>query len=216
LDSLKSPLLIILCVFCIAIVVGILLCSRYTVKGEYYYVQFGFIKSKYSIKEITAVVLDTDTKKLTVYVWENFSVLTMEAEDAWKFVETLQAVKPSITYNVTLTTPPPPRMEGFKTSLIGAIDVSIALCIIPLVFLLPLCGQVGAVLGLIFLASIILLVLNASILGIRSIKKSIKQKKAGSPLPIATLVLGIVSCALSLLAIILTPIFFIPALLILL
>ncbi|MBQ2769128.1 MAG: hypothetical protein IJF44_04060 [Clostridia bacterium] len=106
LDSLKSPLLIFVCVFCIAIVIGILLRSRYVVNGEYYYVQFGFIKSKYSIKEITAVILDTDTKKLTVYVWENFSVLTMQPDQTEKFVQALQAVKPSITYSVTLTDTP--------------------------------------------------------------------------------------------------------------
>lgn len=101
--ALQSPLLIFVCVLCIAVVVGILTRSRYVVKGEYYTVQFGFIKSKYPIKEITAIVLNTDTKKLSVYVWDNFSVLTMLPELNDDFVRALQAVKPSIHYSVTLT-----------------------------------------------------------------------------------------------------------------
>ena len=105
-SALQSPLLIFACLLCIAIVIGILVRSRYVVKGEYYYVQFGFIKSKYPIKEITAIVLDTDTKKLTVYVWDNFSVLTMLPSQTDGFVRALQEVKPSITYSVTLTEVP--------------------------------------------------------------------------------------------------------------
>ncbi len=100
-DVLTSPLLILVCVFCIALVISILCKSQYVVTDKSYIMQFGFIKSTYAIKDITKVVYDTDTKKLTVFVGEEFSVLPLCSEWHEDFVQALRAVKPSIDYSFT-------------------------------------------------------------------------------------------------------------------
>ncbi len=103
LDVLQSPLLIGVCVFCIVLVVAILVKSQYVVDGTYYVTQFGFIKSKFLIKDITALELDTDTKKLTVRVGENFSVLSLNEKWQDEFIAALREVNPDIDFTYTLT-----------------------------------------------------------------------------------------------------------------
>ena len=76
-EALKSPLLIAICVFCIALMISVLCNSQYIVDDTYYTTQFGFIKSKFPIKDVTKLELDTDTQKLTVFVGEEFSVLVL-------------------------------------------------------------------------------------------------------------------------------------------
>ncbi len=102
LDVLQSPLLIGVCVFCIVLVVAILVKSQYVVDGTYYVTQFGFIKSKFQIKDITALELDTDTKKLTVRVGENFSVLSLDERWQDEFIAALREVNPDIDFTFTL------------------------------------------------------------------------------------------------------------------
>ena len=101
-DALKAPLLIAICLFCIATVVGILVKSQYIIDETHYTTQFGFIKSKFPIKEVTKLELDTDTQKLTVYVGEMFSVLSLSP--AWndEFIAALREVNPDIEFTFTL------------------------------------------------------------------------------------------------------------------
>ena len=70
--------------------------------GTHYTTQFGFIKSSFLIADITAIVLDSDTKKLTVYVGEEFTVLSLN--EAWneEFVRALLDANPEIEYSFTL------------------------------------------------------------------------------------------------------------------
>ena len=102
-DALTSPLLILICVFCIALVISILCKSQYLVTDKDYVMQFGFIKSTYPIKEITKVVFDTDTNKLTVFVGEEYSVLPLCREWHEEFVQALRDVKPNIEYTFTVS-----------------------------------------------------------------------------------------------------------------
>ena len=101
-DALKSPLLIAICLFCIVTVIALLVKSQYIVDETHYTTQFGFIISRFPIKDITALVLDMDTKKLTVYIGEQFSVLSLSP--AWndEFIAALRAVKPEIDFSFTL------------------------------------------------------------------------------------------------------------------
>lgn len=101
-DALKSPLLIAACVFCIALVVGILIKSQYIIDETHYTTQFGFIKSKFPIKDITKLELDTDTHKLTVFIGEEFSVLSLSP--AWndEFIAALREANPNIEFTFTL------------------------------------------------------------------------------------------------------------------
>lgn len=100
-DFITNPLLILASLFCIALTISILCKSQYVVTDKEYIMQFGFIKSSYAIKDITKAVYDTDTKKLTVYVGEEFSVLPLCADWHEDFVQALRAVKPSIDYSFT-------------------------------------------------------------------------------------------------------------------
>ncbi len=102
LDVLQSPLLIAVCVFLIALVASMLVKSQYIVDDTYYTTQFGFIKSKFRIKDITAMELNTDTKKLTLYIGEEFSVLTLSPTWQDDFIVAIRAVKPDITFTFTL------------------------------------------------------------------------------------------------------------------
>jgi hypothetical protein len=100
-DFITHPLLILASLFCIALTISILCKSQYIVTDKEYIMQFGFIKSTYAIKDITKAVYDTDKKKLTVFVGEEFSVLPLCADWHEDFVQALRAVKPSIDYSFT-------------------------------------------------------------------------------------------------------------------
>ncbi len=101
-EALQSPLLIAVCAFCIVLVLAILAKSQYVIDGENYIVQFGFIKSKYAIKNITALELDSDEKKLTLYVGEEFSVLSLSEKWQDEFIVALREINPDISFSFTL------------------------------------------------------------------------------------------------------------------
>ena len=69
-------------------------------------VQFGIIKSKFSVADFTSILLDTDSKKLTVYMGEEFFVVTTNPEWNNDFVQALREVKPDIEFSFTLTEAP--------------------------------------------------------------------------------------------------------------
>ncbi len=101
-DTLQSPFLIAICLFCIALVMAILIKSQYVVNDTHYIVQYGFIKSKFAIKDITSLELNTTTKKLTIFVGEQYSVLTLNEKWQDEFIAAVRAVKPEIDFTFTL------------------------------------------------------------------------------------------------------------------
>lgn len=101
-DVLKSPFLIAICLFGIAVVVALLIRSRYVITKDTLTIQFGFIKSKFPIEKFTSVLLDTDSKKITVYMGEEFFVVTTNPEWNNDFVQALREVKPDIEFSFTL------------------------------------------------------------------------------------------------------------------
>ncbi len=105
-DTLQSPFLIAVCIFCIVLVVSILIKSQYYVTKTDYVIQFGLIKSKFPIKDITALELNTETHKLTVFVGENFSVLSLNEKWRDEFIAALREVKPEISFTFTLADKP--------------------------------------------------------------------------------------------------------------
>ena len=102
-DVLKYPFLILISVFCIALVIAILVKSQYVINQNHLTSQFGFIKSKFDIKKITAVILDTDTNKLTVHCGEEFFIISLDKEWNEAFVRDLLAVNPHIDYSFTVS-----------------------------------------------------------------------------------------------------------------
>ena len=105
-DALKSPFLIAVCVFCIVVVICLLIKSQYVVEDERFLTQFGFIKSKFSIKEITSLVLDCQKNKLTMKFGEEFFIVTINPAWQENLVRALLAVNPDIDYSFTLTDAP--------------------------------------------------------------------------------------------------------------
>ena len=105
-DALKSPFLIAVCVLCIVIVVSMLIKSEYTVDETHYTTRFGIIKSKFLIKDVTSLVLNTDLKKLTVYFGEQYVVLSIDPNLSDAFISALREVKPSIDFTFTLAEKP--------------------------------------------------------------------------------------------------------------
>ena len=101
-DALQAPLLILICIFGIALMISIFAKSQYVIGGSHYVSQFGFIKSKFLIKDITSAVWNTDEKRLTLYAGEQYFILSLYPEDGEKFAKTLQEVNPNIDFSFTL------------------------------------------------------------------------------------------------------------------
>ena len=102
-DALKSPFLIAICIFGIVVVSSLLIRSRYVVTKDTLTTQFGIIKSKFAIADFTSVLLDTDSKKLTIYMGEEFFVVTTNPEWNNDFVQALREAKPELEFSFTLT-----------------------------------------------------------------------------------------------------------------
>lgn len=102
-DALKSPFLILVCVFCIVLVISILVKSQYAVIGEKFIIQFGFIKNSFLIKDVTSILLDSDLNKLTVYFGEQFSVLSIDPLWNDELVKRLRSVNENIEFSFTLS-----------------------------------------------------------------------------------------------------------------
>ncbi|MBQ8322741.1 MAG: hypothetical protein IJX91_02110 [Clostridia bacterium] len=101
-DVLKYPFLILVCLLCIVLVTSILIKSQYAVDDKYFISQYGLVKSKFLIKDITSITLDTESKKLTVNFGEQFMVLSVSPDFSEPLVRALLAVKPDIDYGFTL------------------------------------------------------------------------------------------------------------------
>ena len=110
-DVLKSPFLILICLFGIVVVIALLIRSRYIVTDTDFITQFGIIKSKFAIKTFTSVVLDTDKQKLTVYMDEAFFVITTAPEWNHDLVQALREVNPDIEFSFTMAEPKEPKQK---------------------------------------------------------------------------------------------------------
>lgn len=113
-DVIKYPFLIAVCAFCIVIVIAILIRSQYVVAGETFITQFGLIKTKFSIQEITSLLLDRDLYKLSIYFGEQFSVISVSPAWNEELVRALLDVNPNIDYGFTLTDPPKDTQKNDK------------------------------------------------------------------------------------------------------
>lgn len=102
-DYLKFPFLILVCVFCIVLMICLLVKSQYVVNETHLTTQFGFIKSKFPLKDFTAMELDRDEHKLIVYSGENYMVIKVCAEWQDDFASELLKKNPDVQFSYTLT-----------------------------------------------------------------------------------------------------------------
>ena len=103
LDVLKYPFLIAVCLFCVAVVTGVLVKSQYAIKDGNLITQYGFIKSKFAISNFTSMTLNTDEKKLTIYSGEQYMVISVNPDWVNEFTNAILQVNPKIEYSFTLT-----------------------------------------------------------------------------------------------------------------
>ena len=103
-DALQSPLLIVICVFAIIFIISVWAKSQYVVTDKYYISQFGFVKSRFLISEVTKIELDSDTKKMTVFLGEEFMVLSIVPEQNDAFVQAIREVNKDFDFSFTLAT----------------------------------------------------------------------------------------------------------------
>lgn len=110
-SALQSPLLIGVCIFGLVILISMLVRSQYVVDEKNITVQFGVIKSKTPIESVTAIELDKDTDKLSVYCGETYTVIAVNK--AWndEFVQAIQAVNPKVDYSLVLAKHKPKNEE---------------------------------------------------------------------------------------------------------
>ena len=102
-DVMKYPFLLLVSSFCISLVIAILIKSQYVIDKTYLTSQFGFIKSKYEIKNISSVLLDMNTNKLTVQCNEEFFVISLQKDWNEAFIHDLLKVNPNIDYSFTFS-----------------------------------------------------------------------------------------------------------------
>ncbi len=101
-DYLKYPVLLLISVLCIVVVVSIWVKSQYGVNERYLLTSYGIIKSKFPIQNVTSMLLDTDTKKLTMFFGEQFIVLNIKQEWNEAFVRAVLNANPNVEYSFTL------------------------------------------------------------------------------------------------------------------
>lgn len=102
-DVLKYPFLIAICAFGILLITAMLISSNYIVKNGNFITQYGFVRSKFAIKEITELTLNSDEKKLTVYFSEQYLIIAVHPSYNEKLIRAILDVNPDIKYEVTLT-----------------------------------------------------------------------------------------------------------------
>lgn len=101
-DALKSPFLILISLFGVVLIIALLLRSRYLVTNEHFIMQLGLIKNKYALQDITSLLLDTDTQKLTVYMGEEFFVAITNPEWNNDLVQAIREKNPNVEFSFTL------------------------------------------------------------------------------------------------------------------
>ncbi len=104
-DVLKYPFLIAISAFGIVILIALLIRSRYLITDTQLILQFGILKNRYDIKNVTSLLLDTDTRKLSVYMGEEFFVVITDPEWNNDFVQAIRAINPSVEFSFTLAEP---------------------------------------------------------------------------------------------------------------
>ncbi len=102
-DFLKYPFLILLQLFCIILVITVLTNSKYILTQKTLTVQFGITKNQFDIENITSLLLDTDSKKLTLYLGEEYFVLFLPEENNHDFVQAIREKNLTIEYSFTLS-----------------------------------------------------------------------------------------------------------------
>ena len=110
-EILQSPLLICVCLFGLTVLISMLIRSQYEVDEKNITVRFGIIKSATPIKDVTALELDKDNDKLSLFVGESYSVILVNKEWNDSFVNAVQSVNPKVEYSLVMAKNKPKKEE---------------------------------------------------------------------------------------------------------
>ena len=102
-DVIRYPFLIVICVFAILLVVSLLVKSEYVISEKFLHSNFGFIRSKVALKDITAVSVDLQEENISVYTGEPFFVMLLKKEQAQAFSSAIIQANPDIDLSFSLT-----------------------------------------------------------------------------------------------------------------
>ncbi len=100
-DVLRYPFLIAIQIFCIVLVVALLVKSQYVITDTLLIAQYGIVKDKIEIKNITSLLWDTDTKKMSVYMGEQYFVFSLPSSDSHEFVKAIRERNNDVEYSFT-------------------------------------------------------------------------------------------------------------------
>ena len=110
-EILQSPLLIAVCLFGLVVLLSMLIRSRYEIDEKNLTLRFGIIKSQTPINTITAIEMDKDDNKLSIFVGENYSVVLVNKEWNESFVAALQEINPKIEYSLVMAKTKPKKED---------------------------------------------------------------------------------------------------------
>ena len=97
----QYSLMYLVSVLLFVILTSLLISSYYSIDGKTFKTSFGIIKSRYDIKKIESVVLDRETKKLSVHFDENtFIVVVVKEEWYEEFISELLKANDKIEYTI--------------------------------------------------------------------------------------------------------------------
>ena len=102
-DILRYPFLLLIEIACIVLVVAMLIKAEYIVDEKNVIAKYGIVKNVFPLSEITSIVLDSDTKKLTLNMENGYFVLNMYEQDNHEFVQAIRQRNPKIDFSFTLT-----------------------------------------------------------------------------------------------------------------
>ena len=98
---LRYVLMYFVSVAAFVILLSLILSSHYQITGTKFKTSFGIIKSTYDIEKIESVVLDRNTKKLSVFFDDkNFMVIVVKQEWYEDFIDELLKANNKIEYTI--------------------------------------------------------------------------------------------------------------------
>ena len=98
---LRYTLMYFVSVAAFVILLSLILSSHYQITGTKFKTSFGIIKSTYDIEKIESVVLDRNTKKLSVFFDDkNFMVIVVKQEWYEDFIDELLKANNKIEYTI--------------------------------------------------------------------------------------------------------------------
>ncbi len=106
-DTVKDILILPIGGFCAVTPLTVVLRSGYTITDKRLTQRFGIFRTQYDIRDISSMVLNSESKKLTVY-FQGQAIVPMIAPDTNEaFSRAILTVKPDIDYGFTLADNPP-------------------------------------------------------------------------------------------------------------